>query len=53
MKKLLFFLLGFALVIIGIVLVLKEWPAVVTVFKGVIGGLVALVGLVVLCLANE
>ena len=53
MRKVLLFLFGFALVIAGIALVLKEWLAVVTVFKGVIGGIVAIVGLVVLCLVNE
>jgi hypothetical protein len=53
MKKLFLLLFGFILVIMGIVLVLKEWPEVVTVFKGVIGGLVAIVGLIVLCLVNE
>jgi hypothetical protein len=53
MKKLFLFLLGFALVITGIALVLKEWLAVVTVFKGFIGALVAIAGLVVLCILKE
>jgi hypothetical protein len=53
MKKLLLFLLGFILVIAGIALVLREWPAVVVVFKGVIGAILAIVGLVVLCIVKE
>ena len=53
MKRILLGLLGFALVVIGIALVLKHWSAVVMVFNGVIGGLLAIAGLVVLCTIKD
>ena len=51
-KKILLFVLGFALVITGIVLTLRDWLFLVMVFRGVIGPALAVGGLVVLTLAN-
>ena len=48
MTKYILFIFGFLLVIFGITLVLREWACVVTVFKGVIGGALAVAGLVVM-----
>ena len=48
MKKAGLFILGFALVVWGMSLVLREWDAVVTVFKGGSGGALAVLGLVLL-----
>lgn len=44
---------GFLCVILGVALVLKEWSAVVAVFNGVIGALLAILGLVLLSLVKE
>ena len=43
---------GIALVLVGIVLVLREWASLVVVFKGVIGGLLAVGGLFILFLVS-
>jgi hypothetical protein len=53
MKKFFLLAIGLTLVILGIALVLKEWAAVMIVFKGVIGAILAIAGLVVLCMLNE
>ena len=45
-------IIGITLLLVGIVLVLREWPSVVTVFKGVAGGALAVAGLVVLFAAT-
>ena len=43
---------GTAFLLTGITLVLREWGSLVIVFKGVIGGLLAVVGLFMLFLAG-
>ena len=43
---------GIVLLLVGIVLVLREWPCLVIVFKGVIGGLLAVSGLFMLFLVS-
>ena len=48
MKRILFFMAGFVFMTFGMTLVLQNWSCVVTVFKGVIGGALAVVGLVIL-----
>lgn len=52
-KKILFFILGFALVIIGITLTLRDWLFLVMVFRGVFGPLLAVAGLIVLTLCKD
>ena len=51
-KNILLFSIGSLLLITGITLVLREWNAVVVVFKGVIGMGLALAGMVVLMLVK-
>ncbi len=53
LKKTLFFIIGFALVIAGITLTLRDWFFLVMVFRGVIGPLMAVIGLVVLTLIKD
>jgi hypothetical protein len=52
-KKILFFTLGFALVIIGITLTLRDWLFLVMLFRGVCGPILAIGGLVVLTLCKD
>ncbi len=52
-KKAVFFIAGFALVITGIALALKDWYFLVMVFRGLLGPLVAVIGLVILALIKE
>ena len=52
-KKILFFTLGFALVIIGVALTLRDWLFLVMVFRGVLGPVLAVGGLVVLALSKD
>ena len=52
-KKVLLFTLGFALVIIGITLTLRDWLFLVMLFRGVIGPLLAIAGLVVLTFCKD
>ena len=52
-KKILFFTLGFALVIIGIALTLRDWLFLVMVFRGIFGPILAIGGLVVLTLCKD
>ena len=47
-KRVGIFIFGFILLILGMALVINQWPAVVTVFVGVGGPLLAVAGLVVL-----
>jgi len=42
------FIAGFALTICGVMLILQQWGAVVMLFKGIIGMLLAVAGLVIL-----
>ncbi len=53
LKKGIFFSIGFALVIAGITLTLRDWLFLVMVFRGVIGPLMAVIGLVVLTLCKD
>ena len=43
---------GIAFLLVGVVLVLREWASLMVVFKGVIGGLLAVMGLFMLFLAS-
>lgn len=52
-KKIILITVGFALVIGGIALVLKDWFFVQMLFRGVIGPLLAVAGLVVLTIARD
>ena len=52
-KKAVLFIIGFALVIAGITLTLRDWFFLVMVFRGVIGPLMAVIGLVVLALIKD
>jgi hypothetical protein len=52
-KKVLFFTLGFALVVIGITLTLRDWLFLVMIFRGVLGPVLAIAGLVVLTLCKD
>ncbi len=52
-KKVLFFTLGFALVVIGITLTLRDWLFLVMLFRGVLGPVLAIAGLVVLTLCKD
>ena len=52
-KKVLLFTLGFALVVIGITLTLRDWLFLVMIFRGVIGPVLAIAGLVVLTLCKD
>ena len=52
LKNFLLISCGIIALIAGITLVLKEWGAVVTVFNGVIGGALAVVGLVMLAMVK-
>ena len=51
--KIVHVVLGGALLILGITLVLAWWPAVVNIFKGVLGMVLAVAGLVVLYLLKD
>ena len=52
-KKILFYTLGFALVIIGIALTLRDWLFLVMIFRGLLGPVLAVGGLVVLTLCKD
>ena len=52
-KKILLFLCGIVILVFGIVLILKWWTYVGVLFKGVIGMIVALTGLVLLGMAKD
>ena len=47
-RRVMMFLAGFALTIAGVAFILQQWDAVVVVFKGFIGTLLAVAGLVIL-----
>lgn len=47
-NKILLGVIGFVLVILGVALSLHDWAFIITVFRGVIGPLLAVVGLVLL-----
>gem|GEM_PF-3487939 len=52
MGKVILFAVGFALVVLGIALVLRNWDAAVIVFKGVMPVAIAVAGLVVMFAAS-
>ncbi len=52
MDKKILFTLGFLLVVLGITLVLRNWPAAVIVFKGVVPAAIAVAGLVMMFAAS-
>ena len=52
MNKMFLFSLGFAVVVIGISLVLCNWDAAVIVFRGIVPSAVAVLGLVVMFAAS-
>ena len=52
MKKTIFISLGLLLVIGGITLTFRDWVFIQMVFRGVIGPLLAVIGLVVLTVAS-
>ena len=52
-KKILFFILGGLVLMVGISLILKYWQDVVILFKGAVGMVLALTGLVILSMARE
>jgi hypothetical protein len=52
-KKILLFAIGAVLVIGGITLTIKDWLFIKLLFRGVIGPLLAVVGMVVLTAARE
>ena len=47
-RKVIVFIVGFVITILGITLVLQQWEAVVLVFKAFIGPVLAVAGLVIL-----
>lgn len=47
-KKFLLFVIGFFILILGVTLILAWWPSVVTLFRGSIGVILALAGLMML-----
>ena len=53
LKKFLLFLTGSILLIVGMTLILKNWEAVVIVFKAAVGMILAVGGLVVLSFINS
>ena len=52
-KKIYLFFLGSLLLIVGITAVLKNWESVLVIFKGFIGMVLAVTGLVVLSFIND
>ena len=52
-KKFVLFVVGFFVLILGITLVLIWWPSVVVLFKGAIGIILALAGLLMLYGLNK
>ena len=52
MKTTLQITIGIVMLLTGISLVLAWWPSVVVIFKGVFGGTLAIVGLIILYLAG-
>ena len=52
-KKIIFYAVGFLLVVGGIALSIKDWFFIEMVFRGVIGPLLAVIGLVLLTMARD
>ncbi|MBL8014529.1 MAG: hypothetical protein JNN05_11855 [Candidatus Omnitrophica bacterium] len=51
-KNLLLTLFGIVFLLLGVTLVLREWDSLIIVFKGVVGGTLAVAGLFMLFLAS-
>lgn len=51
-KNILLACIGIVLLLVGVVLVLREWANLIIVFKGVIGGTLAVAGLFMLFLVS-
>ncbi len=51
-RRLILFLAGFILTILGVTVVLQQWEAVLTVFKAFIGPVLTVAGLVILFASN-
>ena len=51
-KKTILFVLGFFFLLVGVALILRWWPYLEIVFKGILGVVLALAGLVMLFLAK-
>jgi ABC-type protease/lipase transport system fused ATPase/permease subunit len=47
-RKVIIFITGFAMTVLGVALILRQWAAVVFLFRGVMGMILAVAGLVVL-----
>jgi hypothetical protein len=52
-KKTVLFAVGFSVVIVGITLTIRDWTLLEMVFRGVIGPLLAVLGLVILTVARD
>jgi intracellular septation protein A len=52
-KKIILFAIGAVLTIGGVTLIFQDWSYITMVFRGVIGPLLAVVGLLVLTIARE
>ncbi|HOD11930.1 MAG TPA: hypothetical protein PLO93_02530 [Candidatus Omnitrophota bacterium] len=53
MNKILLGLAGLAVLIFGLVLIVKFWPQTVMLFQAVVGILVAIIGLVMMSVARD
>lgn len=53
LKKTAFYIFGALLVIVGITLTLRDWAYIQMVFRGVIGPLLAVIGMVLLVLGRD
>ena len=51
-KKMILFIVGVAFLLIGVTLILRWWPYLEIIFKGALGVVLALAGLVMLFLAK-
>ena len=52
-KPVIMFIIGFSLLVVGIALILLWWPAVVVLFRGAVGIILALAGLLTLYAVKE
>jgi hypothetical protein len=52
-KKILFFVLGFVLLTVGIIFTLRDWLFIQMVFRGVLGPVLAVGGMVLLTLCKD
>ena len=52
-KRFILFLIGFCILILGVTLILQWWVYLTILFKGIVGVMLALVGLLILAIAKE